>query len=94
MRWAPSSWAKAKNPLMTPAMLGSRLRQLFETSAGPEEQGVWQDCEPMLHVVQFFKRSIQITRDWNERQAKHRLAGAVLHVRYQGIDQDAGSWNA
>src|ERR1700759_2872934 len=51
-------YRERESPLMDEATLDAYIRQLFESSAGPEVQVAWQGGEPMLRGLDFFRRSV------------------------------------
>jgi len=51
-------YGERESPLMDEATLDAYIRQLFESSAGPEVQVAWQGGEPMLRGLDFFRRSV------------------------------------
>lgn len=53
-------YGERESPLMTLDMLETYLRQLFESSAGPDVQVAWQGGEPMLRGLDFFRRSVEL----------------------------------
>lgn len=46
--------------LMTPTMQERYIRQLLESSPGPEVQIAWQGGEPTLRGLDFFRRSVEL----------------------------------
>ena len=67
-------YAERESPLMDEATLDSYIRQLFESSAGPEVQVAWQGGEPMLRGLDFFRRSVELA---NRYRKPHQR---ILHV--------------
>jgi len=63
-----------ESPLMDDATLESYLRQLFESTPGPEVQVAWQGGEPTLRGLDFFRRSVELAERF--RQPHQR----VLHT--------------
>lgn len=78
-------YGQHESPLMTPAMLETYLRQLFETSAGPDVQVAWQGGEPMLRGLAFFQRSVELA----ERLRKpHQRVLHTLQTNGTLIDEE------
>ena len=46
--------------LMDEATLDSYIRQLMESSLGPQVDVAWQGGEPMLRGLDFYKRSVEL----------------------------------
>lgn len=63
-----------QSPLMNDATLDAYLRQLFESSPGPEVQVSWQGGEPMLRGLPFFERSIELAERYRKPHQR------VLHT--------------
>jgi uncharacterized protein len=64
-----------ESPLMTDALLETYIRQLMESSFGPQVEVSWQGGEPMLRGIDFFRRSVALAN-------KYRRPGLrVLHTR-------------
>jgi uncharacterized protein len=53
-------YPERESPLMDEETLHAYIRQLMETSAGPEVQVSWQGGEPMLRGLNFFRRSVDL----------------------------------
>jgi uncharacterized protein len=53
-------YPEQESPLMDEKTLGEYIRQLMETTAGPEVQVSWQGGEPMLRGLNFFRRSVDL----------------------------------
>jgi len=63
-----------ESPLMDDATLESYIRQLMESTPGPEVQVAWQGGEPTLRGLDFFRRSVELAE-------KHRKPHQrVLHT--------------
>ena len=63
-----------ESPLMDGATLETYIRQLLESSPGPQVDVAWQGGEPMLRGLDFYKRSVQLAEKY--RQPHQR----VLHT--------------
>src|SRR5262245_50054585 len=59
---------------MDPATLESYIRQLMETSPGPEVQVAWQGGEPLLRGREFFERSVELAEKYRRPHQR------VLHT--------------
>jgi uncharacterized protein len=71
--------------LMPDERLERYIRQLFESSAGPEVHVAWQGGEPMLRGLDFFKRSVQLA----ERHRKpHQVAVHTIQTNGTLIDDE------
>jgi len=53
-------YPERESPLMDEETLHAYIRQLMETTAGPEVQVSWQGGEPMLRGLNFFRRSVDL----------------------------------
>jgi len=51
-----------ENPLMDDATLETHIRQLMESTPGPEVPVAWQGGEPMLRGLDFFRRSVELAQ--------------------------------
>ncbi len=63
-----------ESPLMTEALLETYIRQLMQSSPGPQVDVAWQGGEPMLRGLDFFRRSVELANKY--RQPHQR----VLHT--------------
>jgi uncharacterized protein len=63
-----------ESPLMDEATLDAYLRQLMESSPGPQVEVSWQGGEPTLRGLDFFRRSVELAERY--RQPHQR----VLHT--------------
>lgn len=59
-------YGERESPLMDEATLDAYIRQLFESSAGPEVQVAWQGGEPMLRGLDFFRRSVVLANRYRK----------------------------
>jgi uncharacterized protein len=55
-----------ESPLMNEATLDTYLRQLMESSAGPQVDVAWQGGEPMLRGLDFYERSVQLAERYRK----------------------------
>ncbi|MGK6310763.1 anaerobic sulfatase maturase [Variovorax sp. DT-64] len=55
-----------ESPLMNEGTLDAYLRQLMESSAGPQVDVAWQGGEPMLRGLDFYKRSVQLAERYRK----------------------------
>lgn len=60
--------------LMEDSVLENYIRQLMETSPGPEVQISWQGGEPMLRGIEFFKKSVEYANKYRRSDQE------VLHT--------------
>lgn len=67
-------YAERESPLMEEAVLEAYLRQLMESSPGPQVDVAWQGGEPMLRGLDFYRRSVELAQKY--RQPHQR----VLHT--------------
>lgn len=63
-----------ESPLMDISLLDNYLRQLMESSPGPQVQVAWQGGEPMLRGLDFYRRSVELAMKY---QKPHQ---SVLHT--------------
>jgi uncharacterized protein len=59
-------YGERESPLMDEATLEAYIRQLMESSAGPEVQVSWQGGEPMLRGLDFFQRSVKLAKRYGK----------------------------
>jgi uncharacterized protein len=62
------------SPLMDEAMLDTYIRQLMESSPGPQVDIAWQGGEPMLRGLEFYRRSVQLANRYRKPNQR------VLHT--------------
>src|SRR5690242_1015097 len=67
-------YSPRESPLMTDSLLETYIRQLMQSSPGPQVQVAWQGGEPMLRGLDFFRRSVELANK-HRRQHQH-----VLHT--------------
>jgi uncharacterized protein len=59
-------YAERESPLMDDAVLDTYLRQLMESSPGPQVQVAWQGGEPMLRGLDFYRRSVELAEKYRQ----------------------------
>lgn len=64
-------YAERESPLMDEAVLDAYLRQLVESSPGPQVDVAWQGGEPMLRGLDFYRRSVELAEKY--RQPHQRI---------------------
>jgi uncharacterized protein len=55
-----------ESPLMDEVMLDLYIRQLVESSPGPQVDIAWQGGEPMLRGLDFYRRSVQLANQYRK----------------------------
>ncbi|WON74333.1 anaerobic sulfatase maturase [Nitrosospira sp. Is2] len=55
-----------ESPLMDEAMLDTYIRQLMESSPGPQVDVAWQGGEPMLRGLDFYRRSVELAKRYRK----------------------------
>lgn len=55
-----------ESPLMTEALLETYIRQLMQSSPGPQVEVAWQGGEPMLRGLEFYRRSVQLAEKYRK----------------------------
>ncbi|PTR17355.1 uncharacterized protein C8R31_101518 [Nitrosospira sp. Nsp2] len=55
-----------ESPLMDEALLDTYIRQLMESSPGPQVDIAWQGGEPMLRGLDFYRRSVQLANQYRK----------------------------
>ncbi len=55
-----------ESPLMDEATLDSYLKQLMDSSPGPQVEVSWQGGEPMLRGLAFYRRSVQLAEKYRK----------------------------
>ena len=68
-------YAPRESPLMEESTLEIYIRQLMESSPGPEVHVAWQGGEPMLRGLEFFRRSVQLADQY--RKAHQRIVHTI-----------------
>ena len=77
-----------ESPLMTEALLDTYIRQLMQSSPGPQVEVAWQGGEPMLRGLEFFRRSVELAEKYRRPDQR------VLHtIQTNGTLVDA-TWAA
>jgi uncharacterized protein len=64
-------YGERESPLMDEAVLETYLRQLMESSPGPQVDVAWQGGEPMLRGLDFYRRSVELAEKY--RQPHQRI---------------------
>lgn len=59
-------YPERESPLMDEALLDTYLRQLMESSPGPQVQVAWQGGEPMLRGLDFYRRSVELAEKYRQ----------------------------
>lgn len=59
-------YAERESPLMEEAVLETYLRQLMESSPGPQVDVAWQGGEPMLRGLDFYRRSVELAEKYRK----------------------------
>jgi uncharacterized protein len=78
-------YGERESPLMNEATLDAYVRELLETSAGPEVQIAWQGGEPMLRGRDFFRRSVELA---NRYRKPHQRILHTLQTNGTLIDDE------
>jgi len=68
-------YAPRESPLMEEHTLEIYIRQLMESSPGPEVHVAWQGGDPMLRGLEFFRRSVQLADQY--RKAHQRVVHTI-----------------
>ena len=55
-----------ESPLMSDALLETYIRQLMQSSPGPQVDVAWQGGEPMLRGLDFFRRSVELANKYRQ----------------------------
>ena len=64
-----------ESPLMDEAMLDTYIRQLLESSPGPQVDIAWQGGEPMLRGLDFYRRSVRLANQY--RKPNQRIVHTI-----------------
>ncbi len=75
-----------ESPLMTDTLLETYIRQLMQSSPGPQVDVAWQGGEPMLRGRDFFRRSVELANKY--RQPQHRRILHTLQTNGTLIDDE------
>jgi uncharacterized protein len=59
-------YGERESPLMDEAVLETYLRQLMESSPGPQVDVAWQGGEPMLRGLDFYRRSVELAEQYRK----------------------------
>ncbi|MGV3569654.1 MAG: anaerobic sulfatase maturase [Ramlibacter sp.] len=81
-------YPERESPLMDEALLDTYLRQLMESSPGPQVQVAWQGGEPMLRGLEFYRRSVELAEKYRQ---PHQ---SVLHTMQTNGTLIDGQWAA
>ncbi len=68
-------YAERESPLMTEDTLETYLRQLMQSSPGPQVDVAWQGGEPMLRGLDFYRRSVELAERY--RQPHQRILHTI-----------------
>lgn len=74
-----------ESPLMDEVTQEAYVRQLMESSRGPEVQVGWQGGEPTLRGLEFFRRSVELA---NRHRRPHQRIQHVLQTNGTLIDDE------
>jgi uncharacterized protein len=64
-----------ESPLMTDQLLETYIRQLMQSSPGPQVDIAWQGREPMLRDLGFYRRSVELAEKY--RQPHQRVQHTI-----------------
>jgi uncharacterized protein len=59
-------YGERESPLMDEAVLETYLRQLMESSPGPQVDVAWQGGEPMLRGLDFYRHSVELAEQYRK----------------------------
>jgi uncharacterized protein len=76
---------RGERHLMSEEMLERYVRQLFESSPGPEVHVAWQGGEPMLRGLEFFRRSVELAKRYRQ---PHQTAVHTIQTNGTLIDDE------
>jgi uncharacterized protein len=74
-----------ETPLMDEATLDTYIRQLMESSPGPEVHVAWQGGEPTLRGLDFYRRSVQLA---NQHRKPHQTVIHTMQTNGTLIDDE------
>jgi uncharacterized protein len=74
-----------ESPLMSEALLETYIRQLMQSSPGPQVDIAWQGGEPMLRGLDFFRRSVELA---NTYRKPHQRVLHTIQTNGTLIDDD------
>ena len=77
-----------ESPLMADTLLATYIRQLMQSSPGPQVDVAWQGGEPMLRGLDFFRRSVELANQY--RQPHHRRILHTIQTNGTLIDDEWG----
>lgn len=67
-------YPQRESPLMTEVLLDKYIRQLMQSSAGPQVEVSWQGGEPLLRGMDFYRRSVELAEKYRRPDQR------VLHT--------------
>jgi len=59
-------YGERESPMMAEATLERYIRQLMESSPGPQVDVAWQGGEPMLRGLEFYRRSVELAEKYRK----------------------------
>ena len=78
---------------MTEALLETYIRQLMQSSPGPQVDVAWQGGEPMLRGLDFFRRSVELANKYRQphQRVLHTIQtnGTLIDDEWAGLFQGA-----
>jgi uncharacterized protein len=74
-----------QSPLMEDAILETYIRQLMESSPGPQVEVAWQGGEPLLRGLDFYKRSVRLAEKYRK---SHQRVAHVIQTNGTLIDDE------
>lgn len=83
-----------ESPLMTEALLETYIRQLMQSSPGPQVDVAWQGGEPMLRGLDFFRRSVKLANKYRQphQRVQHTIQtnGTLIDDEWAGFFRQNG----
>jgi len=84
----------SESPLMDEATLETHIRQLFESTSGPEVHVAWQGGEPMLRGIDFFRRAVELAAQYRKphQRVVHTIQtnGTLVDDAWAGFFKENG----
>jgi len=74
-----------QSPMMEEVVLDSYIRQLMESSPGPEVQLAWQGGEPTLRGLDFYRRSVELAE---QHRKPHQRVVHTMQTNGTLLDDD------
>ncbi len=74
-----------ESPLMSEPLLETYIRQLMQSSPGPQVDVAWQGGEPMLRGLDFFRRSVELA---NQYRGSHQRVQHTMQTNGTLIDDE------